>query len=101
MARLLDQTLIAPPRNWKDYDIADKMMRRLLGIDESEGKSNTVVQLQVVNERLKTSLQDEIIEGEFVENTGESVTEASPSPELQSETTGCKPDQSHRSLDNE
>lgn len=101
MARLLDQTLIAPPRNWKDYDIADKMMRRLLGIDESEGKSNTVVQLQVVNERLKTSLQEEIIEGEFVENTGESVTEASPSPELQSETTGCKPDQSHRSLDNE
>lgn len=101
MARLLDQTIIAPPRNWKDYDIADKMMRRLLGIDESEGKSNTVVQLQVVNERLKTSLQDEIIEGEFVENTGESVTEASPSPEPQSETTGCKPDQSHRSLDNE
>lgn len=101
MARLLDQTIIAPPRNWKDYDIADKMMRRLLGIDETEGKSNTIVQLQVVNERLKTSLQDEIIEGEFVENGAESVTEASPSDELQSETTGCKPDQPQSLLDNE
>ena len=101
MARLLDQTIIAPPRNWKDYDIADKMMRRLLGIDETEGKSNTIVQLQVVNERLKTSLQDEIIEGEFVENEAESVTEASPSDEPQSETTGCKPDEPQPLLDNE
>lgn len=101
MARLLDQTIIAPPRNWKDYDIADKMMRRLLGIDETDGKSNTIVQLQVVNERLKTSLQEEIIEGEFVENEveeceskmvengAESVTEASHADASQSETTGC------------
>ena len=104
MARLLDQTILAPPRNWKDYDIADKMMRRLLGIDESEGKSNTIVQLQVVNERLKTSMQDEIIEGEFVaaeeqpvkvisgEKEAESVTEASPLEEPQCETTGSEPD---------
>lgn len=110
MARLLDQTILAPPRNWKDYDIADKMMRRLLGIDETEGKSNTIVQLQVVNERLKTSMQDEIIEGEFVsgypisdkgdeqlvkvisgEKGAESVTEASPLDEPQCETTGSKP----------
>lgn len=91
MARLLDQTIIAPPRNWKDYDIADKMMRRLLGIDDAEGKSNTIVQLQVVNERLKTSLQEEIIEGEFVENGAESVTEASPSDTSLCEHTGCQP----------
>jgi hypothetical protein len=98
MARLLDQTIIAPPRNWKDYDIADKMMRRLLGIDETEGKSNTIVQLQVVNERLKTSLQDEIIEGEFVENEAESVTKASPSDAPQSEPTGCQPDEPQNDL---
>lgn len=102
MARLLDQTIIAPPRNWKDYDIADKMMRRLLGIDDAEGKSNTIVQLQVVNERLKTSLQEEIVEGEFVtenaENRGESVTEASHSDDLLCEHTGCQPAEQETTL---
>jgi hypothetical protein len=88
MAKLLDQTIISPPRNWKDFDIADKMMRRLLGIDDADGRNNTIVQLQVVNERLKTSMQDEIIEGEFIENEAESVTEASPLPESLCETTG-------------
>ena len=78
MATLLDQTIIAPPRSWKDFDVADKMMRRLLGIDESDNKSNTIVQLQVVNERLKTSLQDEIIEGDFVVDEVKSVTNPSP-----------------------
>jgi hypothetical protein len=87
MARLLDQTIIAPPRTWKDYDIADKMMRRLLGIDDNEGKSNTIVSLQLVNDRLATGRQDDIIEGDFIE---ESVTEASHDQPLQRELTGME-----------
>ena len=87
MARLLDQTIIAPPRTWKDYDIADKMMRRLLGIDDNEGKSNTIVSLQLVNDRLATGRQDDIIEGDFIE---ESVPEASPETSGQRELTGAE-----------
>jgi hypothetical protein len=67
MAKLLDSTIIAPPRTWKDYDIADKMMRRLLGIDDNEGKSNTIVSLQLVNDRLRASTSLDIIEGEIVD----------------------------------
>ena len=84
MAKLLDSTIIAPPRTWKDYDIADKMMRRLLGIDDNEGKSNTIVQLQVVNDRLKSTLSEDIIEGEMMV---ESVTEVSPIEDVQSKNT--------------
>jgi hypothetical protein len=83
--RILTQTVIAPPRTWKDFDIADKMMRRTLGMDDGEGKSNTIVQLQVVNDRLRGTLSDDIVEGDFVD---ESVTEASPSNPSQSELTG-------------
>jgi hypothetical protein len=86
MAKLLDATVIAPPRTWKDYDIADKMMRRLLGIDDNEGKSNTIVQLQVVNDRLKSSLHDEILEGEIM---AESVSDVSDEESEQSKLTGC------------
>jgi hypothetical protein len=82
--KILTQTIIAPPRTWKDFDIADKMMRRTLGLDDGEAKSNTIVQLQVVNDRLRSTLQDDIIEGE-------SVTEVSPIPTLQSPDTGCQP----------
>ena len=65
LGKLLDDTIIAPPRNWKDLDIADKMMRRLLGLDDGDNKSQTIVQLQVVNERLTQSRED-IVEGEIV-----------------------------------
>jgi len=85
MAKLLDSTVIAPPRTWKDYDIADKMMRRLLGIDENEGKANTVVQLQVVNDRLRSSIADDIIEGEMIV---ESVPEVSPCGDSLCDSTG-------------
>ena len=87
MAKLLDQTIIAPPRTWKDYDIADKMMRRLLGIDDNEGKSNTIVSLQLVNDRLAAGRQDDIVEGDFIE---ESVREPSFSDSLQSNLTGAE-----------
>ena len=89
MAKLLDATVIAPPRTWKDYDIADKMMRRLLGIDDNEGKTNTIFQLQVVNDRLKGSLQNEIIEGEIIE---ESVGNVSGELSQQSELVGLQPE---------
>lgn len=88
MAKLLDSTVIAPPRTWKDYDIADKMMRRLLGIDDNEGKSNTIVSLQLVNDRLMATAQDVVIEGEFLE---ESVKEVSSPDNLQRELTGLEP----------
>lgn len=87
MAKLLDQTIIAPPKTWKDYDIADKIMRRLLGIDDTEGKSNTIVSLQLVNDRLAAGRQDDIVEGDFI---AESVTEASFSDPLQSKLTGAE-----------
>ena len=85
MAMLLDQAIIAPPRNWKDMDIADKMMRRLLGIDDNEGKVNTIVSLQLVNERLMSQGQDVVIEGEFI---AESVREVSDQESPQSNLTG-------------
>jgi hypothetical protein len=89
MAKILDATVIAPPRSWKDYDIADKMMRRLLGIDEQEGRSNTIVQLQVVNDRLRSTMQNDILEGEMID---ESVTQESREEDLQRELTGCQPE---------
>jgi hypothetical protein len=87
MAKLLDSTVIAPPRTWKDFDIADKMMRRLLGIDDNEGKSNTIVSLQLVNDRLAAGRQDDIVEGDFI---AESVTEASDEAGEQRELTGAE-----------
>jgi hypothetical protein len=87
MAKILDATVIAPPRTWKDYDIADKMMRRLLGIDDNEGKSNTIVSLQLVNDRLAAGRQDDIVEGDFIE---ESVPEVSHEKGEQRELTGCE-----------
>jgi len=87
MARLLDQTVIAPPRTWKDYDIADKIMRRLLGIDDEAGKANTIVSLQVVNDRLRDSLDCEIIEGDFIP---ESVQQVSNTEAGQSKLTGLE-----------
>lgn len=92
--KILTQTIIAPPRTWKDFDIADKMMRRTLGMDDGEGKTNTIVQLQVVNDRLRTSLPEDIVEGEIV---GESVTEVSPETESQCEPTGCQPESEGKS----
>jgi hypothetical protein len=85
LAMLLDQTIIAPPRNWKDFDIADKMMRRLLGIDDNEGKVNTIVSLQLVNERLMSQGQDAVIEGEFIAESVQEVSDPQPS---QSNLTG-------------
>jgi hypothetical protein len=87
--KILTQTIIAPPRTWKDFDIADKMMRRTLGMDDGEAKSNTIVQLQVVNERLRSNLPEDIVEGELV---GESVTEVSPSDGDKGDPTGCQPE---------
>ena len=87
MAKLLDSTIIAPPRTWKDYDIADKMMRRLLGIDDNEGKSNTIVSLQLVNDRLRASTSLEIIEGEIV---AECVADPSHEEPEQSKLTGLE-----------
>ena len=85
MAMLLDAAILSPPRNYKDLDIADKIMRRLLGIDDNEGKSSTIVSLQLVNERLQESLQSEIIEGDF---EAESVRQVSDGEALQSNSTG-------------
>lgn len=87
LAMLLDQTIVAPPRNWKDMDIADKMMRRLLGIDDNEGKTNTIVSLQLVNDRLMASGQDAVLEGDFIE---ESVIDPSSIEPDQSNLTGTQ-----------
>lgn len=98
MAKILDSTVIAPPRTWKDYDIADKIMRRLLGIDDNEGKSNTIVSLQLVNDRLRATGPDEIIEGEIIE---ESVHEVSTETTSQSELVGSQPATSDIALSND
>ena len=85
LAHLLNNTVIAPPRTWKDYDIADKIMRRLLGLDDDSARGNsTVVQLQVVNDRLRP---EDIIEGELIE---ESVHEVSSKETGQSNPTGLQ-----------
>ena len=75
LSKILDATIIAPPRNWRDFEIADKMMRRLLGLDEPDHKFGSVVQLQVVNERLGR-VREDIVEGTIVE-------ESVPSPTLE------------------
>ena len=95
LARLLDGSVIAPPRTWKDYDVADKIMRRLLGIDETDGKTNTVVQLQVVNDRLRSTFREDILEGEIVE---ESVQNVSSETGEQSKVAGFKPETDEKEL---
>ena len=83
--RAISGTIIAPPRTWKDFDTADRMMRRTLGMDENEGKTNTIVQLQVVNERLRVDPENEIIEGEYVPNPSPNEGEQSKHTDSKSE----------------
>jgi hypothetical protein len=85
--KIFSQSVIAPPRNWKDMKILDDLTRRALGLDTEESKASTIVQLQVVNDRLRAS-QDDIVEGLMVE---ECVTEASPTPVLQRGAPGTQP----------
>jgi hypothetical protein len=86
--KLFTQTVIAPPRNWKDMKILDDLTRRALGLEDGEGKSNTIVQLQVVNDRLRASVDADIVEGELV---AESVPKVSHADDDQREMTGCIP----------
>ena len=73
--KLMLESQVQAPRNWRDIEILDRIMRRTLGLDNGT-KNNTVVSLQVVNNRLAgtASGQGVILEGDFVT---ESVTVAS------------------------
>lgn len=86
--KIFSDAVIAPPRNWKDMKILDDLTRRALGLEDGEAKSNTIVQLQVVNDRLRSTMQNDILEGEIV---SESVAEVSNDDDLQRELTGCQP----------
>jgi hypothetical protein len=46
------------------------MMRRLLGIDDPDNKAGTIVQLQVVNERLRATVSNDDIIDKFLRLTG-------------------------------
>jgi hypothetical protein len=47
-------------------DLADRIMRRTLGLDDDSARPNTIVSLQLVNDRLQTSIQNEVLEGDFI-----------------------------------
>ena len=40
---LMKQATLAPPTNWKDADIVDKMARRAAGLDNLETQVNTII----------------------------------------------------------
>lgn len=44
-AKLLEQATLAPPKNWKDAEIVDKMARRAAGLDNIETQVNTIIGL--------------------------------------------------------
>lgn len=40
---MMEQATLAPPKNWKDADIVDKMARRAAGLDNLETQVNTII----------------------------------------------------------
>ena len=42
-SKLMEQATLAPPKNWKDADVADKMARRAAGLDNLETQVNTII----------------------------------------------------------
>jgi hypothetical protein len=62
-SQMMEQASLAPPRNWKDADIVDKMARRAAGLDNLETQVNTIIGIG--------SLEDGPVradfEGEFVD----------------------------------
>lgn len=42
---MLEQATLAPPKNWKDAEIVDKMARRAAGLDNLETQVNTIIGL--------------------------------------------------------
>ena len=44
-ASLVEQATLAPPKNWKDVEIADKIARRAAGLDNLETQVNTIIGL--------------------------------------------------------
>lgn len=42
-SELMQQATLAPPKNWKDADIVDKMARRAAGLDNLETQVNTII----------------------------------------------------------
>jgi hypothetical protein len=63
-SELMQQATLAPPKNWKDADIVDKMARRAAGLDNLETQVNTIIGIG--------SLEDGPIkadfEGDFVQS---------------------------------
>lgn len=63
-SKLMDQATLAPPKNWKDADVADKMARRAAGLDNLETQVNTIIGLGSLDDGpMKADF-----EGEFVQD---------------------------------
>ena len=44
-SKAIAKSKITPPRNWKDFEIADKVTRRAAGLDTAENVQQTLIQI--------------------------------------------------------
>lgn len=45
----LEKSAVAPPKTWKDLEVADRIARRTIGLDNEQAQNNTIVNLAVLN----------------------------------------------------
>ena len=58
---MLEQATLAPPKNWKDAEIVDKMARRAAGLDNLETQVNTIIGLGSLDDAPVSVLEAEIV----------------------------------------
>jgi hypothetical protein len=61
-SKLMEQATLAPPKNWKDADVADKMARRAAGLDNLETQVNTIIGIGSLEDGpMKADFEGEIV----------------------------------------
>jgi hypothetical protein len=61
-SQMMEQASLAPPRNWKDADIVDKMARRAAGLDNLETQVNTIIGIGSLEDGpIKADFEAEIV----------------------------------------
>jgi hypothetical protein len=45
----LEKSAVAPPKTWKDLEVADRVARRTIGLDNEQAQNSTIVNLAVLN----------------------------------------------------
>ena len=61
-SKLMEQATLAPPKNWKDAEVADKMARRAAGLDNLETQVNTIIGIGSLDDAPVMTQEVEIVE---------------------------------------